>query len=110
MGKARKPTAVKKAGVMNQLEKAYAAFLATRPDVVSFKYEAIRLPLRKRRFYRPDFQVVFADGRMEFHEVKAKHRWYEKGLLKLAWAADHYAELRFVLVERTKGGWTEEVF
>lgn len=94
---------------MNKLEKAYSEFLGSREDVASHEYETVKLKLRGRRFYLVDFKVLFVDGHVEMHEIKAKHRWYEKGVLKLCYAADMYPEHRFVLVERVKGGWVEEV-
>lgn len=109
MPKKDKPRRVKKRGVMNKLEKSYSEFLTSRPDVVSWKYEPVKLKLRGRRWFLPDYEVVFEDGRHEFHECKANHRWYEKGIIKLNWAADMYPQFRFVLIKKVKGGWEEEI-
>lgn len=92
----------------SKLERDYAEFLDSRDDVTEWKYEPIKIRLRGKRYYRPDFLVVFTDGTGLYHEVKAPHRWSEKGILKLCYAADMNPDLTFILVTKVKGGWEEE--
>lgn len=110
---------VKKKGVKNGLETAYYKLLQDDPRVVSALYEPTKLILYKKRlsngrtrkrWYTPDFEVVYTDGRREFHECKARHRFAREGLLKLCFAAAMFPNLSFVLVEKKRGKWTTEEY
>lgn len=71
-------------------------------------YEAIKLRLDDGTFYVPDF-VVTGEEMPELHEVKAPHRFAEKGRLKWRWAKQLYGHIfRFVFAMRVKGGWRIE--
>lgn len=76
------------------------------------------LKLSNRVKYTPDFDVSreidSGDGPMgcevTFYETKGPHRFREKGILKLKWAAKEYPHFDFVLVTYDKdGGWKEEL-
>lgn len=109
-------------GFRSSLEAAFAKhldYLKASGAVVSWKYEPkpwLRLytpakgERRKRRTYCPDFEVDMKSGETVMFEVKAHHRWYEKGVLKLAWAADKFPEKTFRLMERIKGKWMESAY
>jgi hypothetical protein len=89
------------AGVMNQLETAYAAHLETRKrlgDILDYKFEALKLRLADKCFLTVDFWVMLADGTLEAHETKGfleGDAW-----IKLKWAAKEYWWFRFLLVKK----------
>jgi hypothetical protein len=59
---------------MNQTESAYASVLQLRllaGELLRWDYEPEKLRLADLTWYTPDFRVVLANGRLEFHEVKA---------------------------------------
>lgn len=60
-------------GVMNGLEKKYAAYLELRKltgEIVDYKFEPLKLKLAPATFYNPDFAVLMNDGSVELHESK----------------------------------------
>lgn len=48
--------------------------------------------------YAPDFMVIQNDGTLEYHEVKGKHRFAQKGISKLRMVAHLFPDIQFVLV------------
>lgn len=101
------PSKVK--GVQNGAEKDfYVSHLQPRlqgGEFESVHYEGFTLPLAHRCTYTPDFDVRTRDGVQSFYEVKAPHRFKEKGILKLKFAAQTYPEAEFYLAEKKKGSW-----
>lgn len=94
----------------NKTEAKYACeFLIAKPGVDSWGYEQIKLRLGGEKvYYVPDF-FVMRDGKPELHEVKASHRFAEKGKLKWRWARDSWGHVfKFVFAMRVKGGWEIE--
>lgn len=90
----------------NNWERMYAERLEVRRftrDIVSWKYECIRLKLADGAWYTPDFQVVNNDGSTDFHEVKGFRR--TAGILRFKVAAKMYPEYTFFLAERPAGEW-----
>ena len=56
-------------------EEAVMKYLDVSPDVKSWDYECVRIPYMyddHKRWYVPDFIVLFQDGRHEMWEVKPK--------------------------------------
>lgn len=90
----------------NDWERMYAERLEVRKlqkEIVSWKYEHIRLKLADGANYTPDFQVVNLDGTIEFHEVKGFRR--TAAILRFKFAAKTYPEYTFILVERFEDHW-----
>lgn len=96
------------AGEMNGLEKRYAAHLEQRRmcgEIVTWKFEAIKLKLAKATFYNVDFQVVMPDGSIEVHETKG--HWEDDARVKFKVAVEMFPEFKFVVVKWNKNtkGW-----
>jgi len=90
------------AGEMNGIEKRYAAHLETRRvcgEIVSWKFEAIKLRLARATFYSPDFMVKMPDGCIELHETKG--HWEDDAVVKLKVAVEMFPEFKFVVVKLT---------
>jgi hypothetical protein len=111
-------------GRMNGLEKRYAAHLDLRKatgEILSWKFEPLKLKLAPSTFYSPDFMVVASDGRIELHETKGASRnkvsgatkpFYEDdAVIKLKVAAVMFPEFSFSMVWHEKGaGWKSKEF
>lgn len=104
-------------GVMNKTETAYARdldMLKAAGTITSYHYEAVTFRLTtthgKRRAMRitVDFMVVFADGHIEFHEVKGGYATQES-INRLKMAAELYP-FKFLLVTRNRSCWITEEF
>ena len=83
-----------------------APMLAAR-EIVSWKFEPLKLKLAPKTFYTPDFLVVHAD-RFALHEVKG--HWEDDARVKIKCAAQAYPWFEFVAVKRERGGWVTEWF
>ena len=113
--KARANLGPRKVG-MNQLEKAYADLLEEKKrdgEILSWRYEAVRLKLANLTYYTPDFLVIDQEGNVEFHEVKGF--WMDDARVKIKVAAEQYPEFYFLAVQREgtkKAGytWRQEEF
>lgn len=85
-------------------ETAFVRILESDTNVISFKYETLRIPYLYggfTRFYVPDFLVVFADGRTELVEIKpAKMVFLAKNQAKfeaaISYATDNSMEFRVI--------------
>ncbi|WP_052299333.1 hypothetical protein [Rubinisphaera brasiliensis] len=105
---------------MNKTEQAYNEVLQTRleaGELLSVKFEPMKLRLADRTFYEPDFLVVLSNGEMEFHEVKGRPGqgpggWMDDARVKIKVAAKEYWEYHFVGVSKLPrdGGWKVERF
>ena len=65
-----------KAGEMNKTESAYAEHLKASQiagEVALWWFECIGLKVAAKCHYYPDFMVMYSDGRIEIHEVKARN-------------------------------------
>jgi len=93
----------------NKTENRYRTerLLPMYPDF-AIHYEAIKLRLADGTWYIPDFLVapIHVGQRLELHEVKAPHRFAEKGMLKWKWAKEKYGHIfRFVFAMWRDGKW-----
>lgn len=92
---------------LNKLERRWLAVLrANYPNPIGIQNITLRLSDRTR--YRPDLNV-FWNGKLRLWETKGPHRFREKGILKLKWAAKEYPFFDFYLVTWDKDSqkWTE---
>lgn len=106
---------VRRRGVMNATEQAWADKLEADPLVRRYRFEEVTLTVgggehgkRPKRF-TPDFVVTIilreqADY-VEVHEVKGRHRHRRRGVETLKAAAKQYPEFLWFLVERDGDGW-----
>lgn len=97
---------------MNRWEQDYANMLEDQRqagEIRGWEYEPEKLRLAKRTWYTPDFRVVRADGRIEFHEVKGF--WRDDARVKIKVAARLHP-YRFLAVQKIPkgdgGGWKYE--
>lgn len=100
-----KARGIRKPGVMNKTEEAYAAHLEKRKlagEISDYKYEAYTLKLAKDTRYTPDFMVLLPDGTMEFHEVKGY--WQDDAKVKIKVAARLFPHV-FLAVRKVKKDW-----
>ena len=92
---------------MNSLEKKYADHLRTLQlanDIHSFAFERHNLKLADKTYYKPDFEVMFLDGTIEFHEVKGF--MMDDANVKIKVAAAQFPQYVFRLVQwDRKTGW-----
>jgi hypothetical protein len=101
-------------GGMNRTEREYAGVLDLRVaagEVARWRFEPLKFRLGAACFYTPDFEVVLADGTLEYHEVKGGH-WMEDARVKIKAVAALFADRRFVAVQKRRkkdgGGWKVE--
>lgn len=98
-------------GVPNGLEADYAVYLDTllfKRGVLFWAFEKIRLTLADRTTLLPDFFVVTAEGKAEFHETKGF--WREDARAKIKMAAQQFPCFVFKSVQKGKEGWKYEPF
>lgn len=99
-----------RAGRMNKTEAAYSdhlEYLKKCGDVIAFYFEAIKFRLAEKTWYTPDFMVIRADsGFIEFHEVKGF--WRDDARVKFKVAVEMFPLFLWVVVKKTKGGWSAE--
>jgi hypothetical protein len=96
-------------GVMNRTEQAYADHLESlvrAGELRRYYFEAVKFRLGPRCFYTPDFLLVWADGRLEMHEIKGFMR--DDAQVKMRWFVKEFPELPLVVVRRVGDGWTYE--
>lgn len=115
MTKARGRGVRRQPGVMNKTEAAYNLDLKRRKiagDVLWYAFDAVKLRLADKTFYTPDFIVMLADLRIQFHEVKGGF-WEDDARVKIKVAAAMYPFEFYALQPRGKsagGGWKSEAF
>ena len=86
-------------GRMNRQEAAYSLELEARKrtgEIADWKFESVKLRLADRTWYTPDFMVIFADGTIEFHEVKG--HWEDDARVKWKVVQELYPFFVFVVV------------
>ena len=96
---------------MNKLESEYAACLNLQKaagEILDWKYESVKLKLASKTFYTPDFQVITADGFVEYHETKGF--WEDDARVKIKMAAAAFPWFKFIAIQKKKGIWTTEEF
>ena len=101
------------AGEMNGIEKRYAVYLDIQKivgEIISWKFEPIKLRLAKATFYQPDFLVVMPNHRIELRETKGF--WEDDARVKIKVAAEMFPEFSFVAVTWDKRNkiWKTERF
>lgn len=97
--KPQNPRLGHRAGEMNKLESKYADFLETRKqagEIISWRFEEVKFRLADKTYYTPDFQVMCADGSIDYHEVKGF--MYDDAAVKLKAVADKFREYGWFLV------------
>lgn len=99
---------------MNKTERAYRDRLEMERmggEIRTWRFEPVKFKLGRACFYSPDFEVVRADGTLEYHEVKGGH-WEDDARVKIKTAADLFPDRRFLAVQRLPakagGGWKVE--
>lgn len=94
---------------MNKTEEAYAAELELRlraGEVAWYRFEAIKLRLAKRTWYTPDFLIGYADGTMEFVEIKGGFV-RDDAAVKVKVAREMYPMFRWKALSLKRGEWVE---
>lgn len=96
---------------MNGLERDYSGRLEARRlagEIQTWRFEEVKFRLGRGAVYTPDFEVVLADGTLEYHEVKG--RWMEAARVRIKVAASRFSDRRFVVVKRPRknGPWEFE--
>jgi hypothetical protein len=94
--------------LMNGTEREYAKLLDQQilaGEVFEWRFEPCSFNLGHSCRYNPDFLVILADGRVEFHEVKGG-RIEEDSLVKMKTFATVYGFFPLKLAQRTKKGFT----
>jgi len=101
-------------GEMNKTETAYAEVLERRRldgEIRIWRYEAVKFRIGSGAFYTPDFEVVTADGFLEYHEAKGG-MWDIAARVRIKAAAHKFSDRLFIVAQkRTKkdgGGWNYE--
>lgn len=104
-------------GEMNSTEKKYAREilepLKEAGEILHYEFEAVTLRLAKLTGWTPDFMVLYADGTIEFVDVKGSNPAVEQAQrVKVKIAAEKFWMFRFVVAQmRTKkdgGGFRRE--
>lgn len=98
-------------GTMNKTEAAYADILEAERiagRIHSWHYERVTFKLADDCRYTPDFQVVYPDGLVEYHEVKGF--WEDDALAKIKVAATSFPEFTFRAFHKKSGQWHEREF
>ncbi len=107
VAKPNHPTKTK--GVLNAHEESFrVSYLLPRlasGELRDATYETDTLPIAHRCTYTPDFRCETESGTIRYYEVKANHKFKEKGVLKLKFAAQSYPQHEFFLAEKSKGEW-----
>ena len=96
-------------GLMNKMEREYAALLELRKaagEIAAYAFEPLKLRLADRTFYEIDFLVQLADGTLEAHEVKG--HWEDDARVKYKVAQELHPWLTFRAVRKAKGAWIIE--
>lgn len=98
---------------LNKTEQAYADTLEIQKRsgmILAYRFEPLKFRIGSVCFYTPDFEVVAADGTLEYHEVKGF--WDPKARVKIKAAASMFPDRLFVAVmknpKKKGGGWTRE--
>lgn len=78
-------------------------------EISEWKFEHLRLRLAEGAWYKPDFFVLLADGRIELHETKGQ--WREAARVRIKVASELHPWFRFRAIQwDKKRGWIVEEF
>ena len=95
-------------GTMNKTEKAYAwdlDLLTRAGEVRRWYFESLRLLIAERTYYIPDFFVEWANGLLEFIEIKGHIE--DDAAAKFRMARELYPSFRFRMLRKEGNGWVE---
>lgn len=98
-------------GRMNGLEAEYEArlkILRAAGEIADFWFEEFKLRLADRTWYTPDFLVQYADGTLEFVEVKG--HWRDDARVKWKTAAEKYPLFKWTAAQKKRGSWETETY
>ena len=104
-------------GEMNSTEEKYAREildpLKSTGEILHYEFESVTLKLAKLASWNPDFMALYADGTIEFVDVKGSNPAVEQAQrVKVKIAAEKFWMFRFVVAQmRTKkdgGGFNRE--
>lgn len=98
-------------GRMNGTEGAFASVLEMQKEtgeIISYKFESVKLRLADNTYYTPDFMVIGKDGYVIFYEVKGF--WRDDARVKIKVASEMYPEFEFIAVQKKNGEWKFEYF
>jgi hypothetical protein len=101
--KARVRAAARVAGRMNGYERSYSQLLDSKlaaGEIAGWFFETRKFRLADDTWYTPDFEVLMADGAIEYHEIKAcqkngKVLVEDDAQVKLKVAAEMYPHFTF---------------
>lgn len=94
---------------MNKTERRYADHLELQRvmgEVDGWRFEPLKFRIGHGCFYTPDFEVVTADGYLEYHEVKGF--WRDDARVKIKAVARLFRDRKFIAVQLVKGAWEFE--
>ena len=92
---------------MNKTERRYAQTLELDDRVTTWRFEPLKFRLAAGCFYTPDFEVVTADGLLQYHEVKGF--WRDDARVKIKVAARLFRDRKFIAVQWKAKRWVFEV-
>ena len=94
---------------MNRTESKYAELLEAKRlagEILYWEFERIKIRLGQSCYYTPDFLVIDAQGRIEFHEVKGF--WRDDARVKSKVAAEAVPWAGWFAYQLKGGQWVEE--
>lgn len=93
---------------MNKLERRFHDYLlAAKNDLVSIRYESLKLRLADKTWYTPDFFALMDVGPCL---IEVKGFWRDDARVKIKVAAELYPEFNFAAVQWKGGQWRWEWF
>ena len=107
--KLARPLQIAHASPMNKTEKRYAQEVLDprvwTGELVTWKFEAVKLKLAYRTWYTPDFWTIAPDGRMEMIEIKGFLQ--DDAAVKYKIAREAFPIFEWRMIRRVKGEWVE---
>jgi hypothetical protein len=104
-------------GQMNRTEAEYAGILQARKlagEIIEWHFESVTFKLADDTRYTPDFDILFADGTMEFVDAKGGGPIDPKSLVKIKCAAEKFQQFAFVIEQKQSkkdgGGWKRKEY
>ncbi len=94
---------------MNKTERAYSQTLEIQRlagTIRHWRFEPLKFRIGHACYYTPDFEVVTAEGLLEYHEVKG--RWMDDARVKIKAVARLFRDRRFLAVKAKRGSWEFE--
>jgi hypothetical protein len=94
---------------MNKTEQAYSEHLEAlrlAGELRAWRFEPLKFRIGRGCYYTPDFEVITAEGYLEYHEVKGW--WRDDARVKIKAVASLFPDRRFIAVQKSKAGWKVE--